>query len=111
MLRGDRAGPFILVGWCAALGWSLFVLVLIMIHYGRPEQDFGLWRYLGVQTRDFWLLSAKNSALMLLGLCSLCAVCGIIRARKINKMMHLAPLSLIALVFLCISFTLALVSS
>ncbi len=110
MLRGDRKGPFQLVAWCAGIGWMMFIVVLILIHYARPEVDYGILRYFDVQTRDHWLFEPRNCALILLGLCSLCCVCGIIRARKINKMMHLASLSLVALAFLSVSFTLAIVS-
>ncbi|QFU04985.1 hypothetical protein FIU82_08145 [Pseudoalteromonas sp. THAF3] len=110
MLRGDKPGPFRLVAWCAGVGWVLFVGVLVLIHYARPDVDYGILRYFDVPIREHWLLKPKNSALIMLMLCGLCCVCGIIRARNINKMMHLAALSLIALAFLCVSFTLAILS-
>ncbi|WP_375057900.1 hypothetical protein [Zobellella sp. DQSA1] len=36
-------------------GWALYILLLILFHYGRPEQEFGYLRYLEVEVRTHWL--------------------------------------------------------
>ncbi|WMC11883.1 hypothetical protein PU634_05820 [Oceanimonas pelagia] len=44
--------------WLAALtggGWTLYILLLILFHYGRPEQHYGYLRYLEVEVRTGWL--------------------------------------------------------
>ena len=36
-------------------GWVLYILLLIVFHYGRPEQHFGYLRYQDIAVRDEWL--------------------------------------------------------
>ncbi|PSJ46929.1 hypothetical protein [Zobellella taiwanensis] len=36
-------------------GWTLYVLLLILFHYGRPERRFGYLSYLEVEVRTHWL--------------------------------------------------------
>ncbi|PSJ45682.1 hypothetical protein C7H85_09875 [Zobellella endophytica] len=36
-------------------GWVLYVLLLVLFHYGRPEQEFGYLKYLEVDVRTTWL--------------------------------------------------------
>ncbi len=36
-------------------GWALYILLLVLFHYGRPEPDFGYLRYLGIPVRTEWL--------------------------------------------------------
>ncbi|WP_417614976.1 hypothetical protein [Oceanisphaera sp.] len=36
-------------------GWTLYLLSLILLHYGRPEQHFGYLRYQGIAVRAEWL--------------------------------------------------------
>ncbi|NMP32370.1 hypothetical protein HII17_12435 [Thalassotalea sp. M1531] len=40
--------------WLSLIGWSFFTLALVMSFYAAPEKDFGLTRYRGVETRDYW---------------------------------------------------------
>ncbi|MCT7656262.1 hypothetical protein MBH78_19845 [Oceanimonas sp. NS1] len=45
-------------GLLAALtagGWTFYFLLLILFHYGRPEQHFGYLRYLEIEVRTVWL--------------------------------------------------------
>ena len=36
-------------------GWALYVLLLIIFHYGRPEQHFGYLKYQEIAVRAEWL--------------------------------------------------------
>lgn len=36
-------------------GWSLYIILLVLFHYGRPEQDFGYLRYQDIAVRSEWL--------------------------------------------------------
>lgn len=36
-------------------GWSLYTLLLLVFHYGRPEQQFGYLRYQDIAVRTEWL--------------------------------------------------------
>lgn len=36
-------------------GWTLYALLLILFHYGRPERRFGYLSYLEVEVRTHWL--------------------------------------------------------
>ncbi|GAA3722644.1 hypothetical protein [Oceanisphaera sediminis] len=37
-------------------GWSLYILLLLVFHYGRPEQQFGYLRYQDIAVRTEWLM-------------------------------------------------------
>ena len=37
-------------------GWSLYTLLLLVFHYGRPEQSFGFLRYQDIAVRTEWLM-------------------------------------------------------
>ncbi|MGO4998377.1 hypothetical protein [Oceanisphaera sp. W20_SRM_FM3] len=37
------------------LGWSLYALLLVIFHYGRPEQNFGYLKHYDVTVRAEWL--------------------------------------------------------
>lgn len=36
-------------------GWGLYIILLVLFHYGRPEQDFGYLRYQDIAVRAEWL--------------------------------------------------------
>ncbi|MGO1247564.1 MAG: hypothetical protein ACTHY5_08895 [Oceanisphaera sp.] len=36
-------------------GWVLYILLLVLFHYGRPEQEFGYLRYQDISVRAQWL--------------------------------------------------------
>ncbi|GGB45661.1 hypothetical protein GCM10011502_18720 [Oceanisphaera marina] len=36
-------------------GWGLYIILLVLFHYGRPEQDFGYLRYQDIAVRTEWL--------------------------------------------------------
>ncbi|OYD25206.1 hypothetical protein [Oceanimonas baumannii] len=51
-----RKDPFgALLSALTAGGWTLYALLLILFHYGRPEQQYGYMRYLEVEVRTGWL--------------------------------------------------------
>lgn len=40
-------------------GWLLYVVLLLLFHYGRPEQSFGYLRHHDVVVRTSWLTLHK----------------------------------------------------
>lgn len=36
-------------------GWSLYLLLLLVFHFGRPEQQFGYLSYRNIAVRTEWL--------------------------------------------------------
>ncbi|WP_319783955.1 hypothetical protein [Oceanisphaera sp. IT1-181] len=36
-------------------GWALYVLLLLIFHYGRPEQNFGYLKHQQIPVRAEWL--------------------------------------------------------
>lgn len=36
-------------------GWALYILLLLLFHYGRPEQQFGYLTYHEISVRNYWL--------------------------------------------------------
>lgn len=36
-------------------GWALYLLLLTLFHYGRPEQQFGYLQYHNIVVRSEWL--------------------------------------------------------
>lgn len=53
--RWHADGWLRLLWWCSALGWLLLLLVLLLYHLGRPQTNFGLWRYWQLPIRHVWL--------------------------------------------------------
>ncbi|MGP7734135.1 hypothetical protein [Oceanimonas smirnovii] len=49
----DRLGA--LLAALTAGGWTLYILLLVLFHYARPEQQYGYMRYLEVEVRTGWL--------------------------------------------------------
>ncbi|MBU3823527.1 MAG: hypothetical protein H9917_01720 [Candidatus Oceanisphaera merdipullorum] len=37
------------------LGWALYALLLVIFHYGRPQQNFGYLKHYDVTVRSAWL--------------------------------------------------------
>lgn len=56
--RADRRrGPDLLQRsflWLSLICWGLFLVMLLAYHFARPEIEYGLLRYLGVDIRTFW---------------------------------------------------------
>lgn len=40
-------------------GWILYVLILLVFHYGRPEQSFGYLKYQDIAVRSTWLVKYR----------------------------------------------------
>ena len=39
----------------AITGWLLFICAMLISYYAAPETDFGIYRYLDIGVRTFWL--------------------------------------------------------
>lgn len=50
------------------VAWLSFLVSLFIFHYARPETDIGLYRYLGVSTRSYWLAPLTNWLALLLSM-------------------------------------------
>ncbi|MFY8349493.1 hypothetical protein AAEU29_03010 [Pseudoalteromonas sp. SSM20] len=46
--------------------WFFFILALIMFHYARPELEYGVIRYFGMEYRDHWLVTPRNLLILFL---------------------------------------------
>ena len=53
--RHQPDGWLRLLWWCSGLGWLILLLVLLLYHLGRPQTNFGLWRYWQLPIRHDWL--------------------------------------------------------
>lgn len=53
--RQRQDGWLRLLWWCSGLGWLALLLVLLLYHLGRPQTNFGLWRYWQLPIRHDWL--------------------------------------------------------
>ncbi len=108
MLRIEKDTRIRWLGLLAIVDWLLFLVVLVLVHYARPEVPYGILRYFDIEVRDTWLAEPKNITLLLLACCSVMSICGIIMAKWIKKTMHLAALSQWLLLFLAVSFSLVI---
>jgi hypothetical protein len=58
-----------LLSWLNGLGWILFIAVVYLSHYARPEFESGLDRYFGLEVRDYWDPDYTRTILVLLLCC------------------------------------------
>ena len=45
--------------WLALICWGLFLVAILAFHYARPEVEYGLLRYLGLDIRKTWELKMQ----------------------------------------------------
>jgi hypothetical protein len=61
-----------LVGWASISGWLIFIAILVLVQYARPEMNSGLVRYYNITIRTEWLPQLSDLIFLLLCIC-----CGI----------------------------------
>lgn len=67
------------------LSWLVFVAALIMFHYARPEIEYGIVKYFGLDVREEWLAQPKNILLLLLYTCAGLSFIGMLLGRVRNR--------------------------
>jgi len=92
------------------LSWLVFVAALIIFHYARPEIEYGIVKYFGLDVREEWLAQPKNILLLLLYTCAGLSFIGMLLGRVRNRRRsdnH--RYNLLMLLLVCIGFILVLV--
>ena len=55
--------------WLALISWGLFLLAILAFNYARPELEYGLLRYLGIDIRSSWIAKIQEIFLFALWSC------------------------------------------
>jgi len=55
--------------WLALICWGLFLLAILAFNYARPEIEYGLLRYLGIEIRSSWIAQIQEIFLFALWSC------------------------------------------
>jgi len=90
--------------------WFFFILALIMFHYARPELEYGVIRYFGMEYRDHWLVTPRNLLilfLMLTGIMS--SISLIVRGQYDSRSENGVGVNQISLLIVCIICLLVIV--
>ncbi|MGI2259671.1 hypothetical protein [Shewanella sp. GXUN23E] len=53
------------------LCWAIFFAALMLYHYGRPQIDYGVLRYLHIDVREDWLSGTKPLLYVILMVCTM----------------------------------------
>ncbi|MFT4926617.1 MAG: putative membrane protein SirB2 [Phenylobacterium sp.] len=97
--------------WLSALAWLVFIIALVVYHYGRPEMDYGVFRYHGIAVRDHWL---EESRLWYEGLLMVCVFLNLISLAINKKVMrrHQDRLryNVVSLLLICIAILVQLLA-
>ena len=51
------------------IGWFLFLLMMLVLHFARPELATGFQKMLGLEAREYWLRDLSYFLLILQSLC------------------------------------------
>ena len=86
--------------------WFCFLVALIMFHYARPEFEYGLIRYLGVDYRDHWLMKPRNLLILFLVLTGIMSSISIAvrqkRNRRADDSIGINQISLLVICIICL---------
>ncbi len=64
---------FKMVRILAVSGWVLFTIALLMSYFAAPEDDFGIYRYRGIEIRKFWLTPLTGYMYIVLWISAFCS--------------------------------------
>lgn len=75
----------------AILAWSSFLVALIAFHFARPERDWGVVRYWGLEIRTFWASPWSEGLMVALWVCAGLSAVSLVanRLRSRRKQDHL----------------------
>ncbi|AWL11807.1 hypothetical protein HMF8227_01329 [Saliniradius amylolyticus] len=91
------------------LGWSVFVLALVLFHYARPELITGLITYWKLQVREHWLESYSVYLIITVVLTFIISAAGtVIRRKRIRRRGDAIWLNLPVLLVISVMFILYL---
>jgi hypothetical protein len=58
-----------ILAWLAIISWLIFIVALVVFHYGRPEQSYGVLQYFGIIVRADWIPDLRHWYQSLLRIC------------------------------------------
>lgn len=81
------------------LSWLLFIAALVISFYAAPDDDYGLWLYKDVDTRDYWLKPLTTYLYVVLWLSALLSfLCLLLTRFRARRKSDNKPFSLILLI-------------
>ncbi len=95
-----------LLRWLSICGWLLMAAALGLFHEARPELNFGLLRYHGIEVRGYWRADMTHWLLLVLWVnCALSALAILVngvrmRRKEDNRYYNLLLLGAVSLVFI-----------
>ena len=89
----------------AVSGWLLFIAAFIVSYYAAPEKEFGLYRYHGIEVRDFWLTQLTGYLYAVLWASGLSSYgCLIIEKYRSRRKSDSKNFNLFLLILICIAW-------
>lgn len=86
----------------AILGWTFFIIAMVVSYYAAPEKNYGLLRYHNIEVRQAWVTPLTDYLYIVLWLSALssyfCLLLDKYRSRRKNDSKHFN-----ALLLLCVS--------
>ena len=93
-----------LLSWLTLAAWLCFIIALIVYHYARPEQDYGIFRYRGIAVRDHWIADLRIWFELLLAVCAgLSLITLIINKRLMKRKTDRFGYNLVLLLLICVA--------
>lgn len=74
--------------WLSVLAWTCFIVALVVYHYGRPELDYGVFRYKGITVRGNWMPGLRSWFEGLLAVCIGLSVISLLVNKKVMRRRH-----------------------
>ncbi|WP_434357806.1 hypothetical protein NF212_00285 [Parasalinivibrio latis] len=89
------------------VSWLLFISSLLLFHHVRPEVDYGVVRYFGLDVRREWMEGGKLSLYSVLGACTAFSVIAFsLRKKRSRRRSDSRGYNLVSLALFSISFIL-----
>lgn len=100
-----------ILAWTSIISWSLLIVALIVFHYGRPELEYGVLNYFGIEVRRTWL---PEYFLWYIGLLSSCSVISLyslyINRTRVAHKPHRLRFNTVLLLLVCITMILSAIN-
>ena len=101
--RKNKDSKLLIVHSISMLAWACFILALIVFHYARPEMEYGIIRYFGLDYRDHWLVTPRNLMILFLILTGIMSSISILlRQNRIRRSSDSIGVNQISLLIICI---------
>lgn len=93
-----------ILAWLSIIGWCLMLAALVIFHYARPELDYGILRYFGVDVRSHWMAELKFWYAFLLVVCAVISLCSLyINRTKVKHRPHRIRYNLVLLLLISVT--------